>query len=97
MKKILLIALAMGFAPLSHAACRTGTLEIGDIGPADTGICETLESRYPGSESRIVDREILAPDRVSVRVEVDGTARRLEYRLTGYRWQLGSTDRVANQ
>ncbi len=97
MKKTVLIALAMGFAPLSYADCQTGTLEIGDIGPADAGICDTLESRYPGSASRIVNREILAPDRVSVMVEVNGEAERLEYRLDGHRWRPQAPDRLANQ
>jgi len=96
MKKTALIALAMSFAPFAYADCQTGTLEIGDIGPADTAICDTLESRYPGSESRIVNREILAPDRVSVMVEVDGEAERLEYRLDGHRWQSGAPGRLAN-
>jgi len=97
MSRLLLLPIAMCLAFQVNASCRLDTLEVGDIGPDDTNVCALFKSIDPDSEVRIVNRYILAADRVSVAVVRDGRPLHLEYRLLGFQWRLRDNNLVTNQ
>ena len=92
-----LIPIAMILTATANAACLPGSEEIGDTGPDDTTVCRYLESHYPNADIRIVNRDVLQADRVSVAFQVDGKPQRLEYQLSGFRWALKNEGLLANQ
>jgi hypothetical protein len=97
MNRIAMLPIAMLFTSTVYGACLPGTMEIGDTGPGHRVICETLSSQYPDSDIRILNREIHSADRVSVLIEVDGHPQRVEYRLSGFRWDREDSGLLANQ
>lgn len=97
MHRLLLLPIATILSSQVHSACQPGTFEIGDTGPDDSIVCAVLESNYPSSEIQILNREIHAADRVSVAIELDGRAQRVEYRLSDFQWLLGNSGLLARQ
>lgn len=90
------LGLVLIFAGPAAADCVPDSEEIGDIGPGSSRICEMLESRFPGADSRIGDREIHSAESVTVVVSLDGRMRYLDYRLIGPDWVL-KTPQVADR
>ena len=97
MNRALFLIIAMSLSSLSYGTCQNSSYEIGDTGPDDALVCIMLNSRYPGSEIRIVNREIHDANRVSVLVEVDDRPQRFEYLLNGYEWRPGNTGLLTDQ
>ena len=82
------LVLALPLVAPVEASCIPDNEEIGDIGPGSSRVCGLLESRFAGSDSRILDREIHSGERVTVVVSLDGRKRYLDYLLVGPDWVL---------
>jgi hypothetical protein len=79
----------------SYAACLIDEPEMGDVGPASELVCESLAGFSRVGEVKIIDRDILAPDRVSIRVETLGRQIVLGYKLIGMEWRHTEDTTVA--
>ena len=65
---------------------------MGDIGPASKRVCRALEPRFPETKTAVENRAILSPDSVAVQVSIDGEPMVLTYELTGFSWNLATTE-----
>lgn len=87
MKTILVTALTMGVASVSHAACLPDASEIGDAGPGSELVCDMLEAKFPQLEIAIVDRKIHSGSDVTLELVIGNRPETIDFELVGARWQ----------
>lgn len=88
----LLILSLLPAAVGAHATCVTDAPEIGDIGPGSDLVCDQLRDQFPGAALAVENRVISSPTSVSVIASVNRAPIHLRYDLSGYVWDLTSTD-----